>query len=340
MVAVDAMGGDHAPEAPVRGAVEAARTMGIPVCLVGDGEKIRAVMDAMPDGAGRDARDLVTVRHASEVVAGDDQPVAAIRRKKDSSMAVALAMVRDGEASAVVSAGNTGALMAGGVLILGRVEGVDRPALSTILPTENGKGVLMLDVGANVDSKPEHLVQFAVMGSVYASRVLGWKPVSVALLNIGSEQGKGCETVREAFTRLRARGDFAGNVEAKDVLSGGVNVVVCDGFAGNVFLKTLEGAAEMIFKSLKKEIGKGYLSKLGALMLKPAFAGLKARLDYSEYGGAPLLGLKKACIKCHGRSGPRAIMNGCRVAFQYAGSGAIAFLEEELRPSSIPEGGS
>ncbi len=335
-VAVDAMGGDNAPGAPVRGAVEAARSLGIPVCLVGDEARVREALD----GAGAQCGSLVTVRHASEVIEAGEQPVAALRRKRDSSMAVALKMVREGEADAVVSAGNTGALLAGGVMILGRVKGVDRPAISTLLPTLGGKGALLLDAGANVDSRPEHLAQFAIMGAIYACRVLGWDPVSVALLSVGTEEGKGNEAVKEAYSRLKSRDDFRGNIEARDVLRWEAGVVVCDGFAGNVFLKSVEGAAGMIFHGLKAEISKGLWTRVGAFLMKPAFQRVKRRLDYSEYGGAPLLGLARPVIKCHGSSGPEAIMNGCRVAVEFSRSGAIEALAAELEEMRQAKGGA
>jgi glycerol-3-phosphate acyltransferase PlsX len=326
VIAVDAMGGDNAPRAPIEGGVEAARALGVGVCLIGDETRIRSIMPRL-DG---DLAGLVTVRHAGEVVESGDQPVMAIRRKKDSSMAVALTMAASGAAASVVSAGNTGALMAGGILIIGRLPGVDRPAISTMLPSATGEGVLFLDAGANTDVRPEHLVQFASMGSIYAGRVLGRKPVKVALLNIGSEESKGCDAVKQAYQVLKNRSDFVGNIEARDVLSGAADVVVCDGFVGNVFLKTLEGAAQMIFDGLKVEVTRSFVSRAGAAVLRPAFGRLKNRLDYSEYGGAPLLGLKAPCIKCHGSSNARAIMNGIRVAVEFSRSGAIESLAADL----------
>ncbi|MGE5484678.1 MAG: phosphate acyltransferase PlsX [Ignavibacteriales bacterium] len=328
------MGGDNAPAAPVEGAVLAAESLGVPVCLVGDEERLRGELERL----GRYPGNLVRVRHAPGVIDAGEQPVAALRRKKDSSMVVALGMVKQGEADVLVSAGNTGALLAGGVVMIGRLRGVDRPAISTVLPTRKGKGVLLLDAGANVDSRPEHLVQFAIMGSVYASHVLGWNPVSTGLLNVGVEEGKGNDAVKQAYSRLKARSDFVGNVEGRDVLAGDVNVVICDGFVGNIFLKTLEGTAGMIFDSLREEL-KGVRATAGGLLLKPAFKRLKKRLDYSEYGGAPLLGLEKPVIKCHGSSGPMAFMNGCRVAVEFASSGAIDALAQEIQVMSNSEGG-
>ncbi len=326
-VAIDAMGGDNAPGAPVSGAVMAAKALGSSVCLVGDEERMREALGRM----GGYPKELVTVRHAPGVIDAGEQPVGALRRKKDSSMVVALNMLKQGEADVLVSAGNTGALLAGGVMTVGRLKGVDRPAISAVLPSRKGGGVLLVDAGANVDARPEHLVQFAIMGSVYAGRVLGWNPVSVGLLNVGAEEGKGCETVKQAYSRLKGRSEFVGNIEARDVLDGDVNVVVCDGFVGHVFLKTVEGTAGMIFHSLKAELADGALSKVGGLLLKPAFRRLKKRLDYSEYGGAPLLGLSKPVIKCHGSSGPAAIMNGCRVGVEFARSGAINAVLQEIR---------
>lgn len=329
-VVVDAMGGDNAPDAVVEGAVAAARSWGVPVHLVGDEERVSRLLERF---AGRDGRfgDLVSVRHAPDLIGAEEQPVLAVRRKRDSSLVVAMRMVRDGEAEAVVSAGNTGALMAGGVLILGRLDGVDRPAIATVLPTSDGRGVLVLDAGANVDSRPEHLLQFAFMGAAYAELVLGWKRQRVGLLNIGAEESKGGETVKAAYALLRSsKLDFAGNIEARDVFSGSVEVVVCDGFVGNILLKNTEGVAALILGSLKEEAKFGLMSRMGAALVMPALRRLKKKLDYVEYGGAPLLGLKKACIKCHGSSNAVAIANGIRVAARFAMSGAIDALAHRL----------
>lgn len=312
----------------------AAESLGAPVSLVGDEARIRAELGML----GRYPEDLVSVRHAPGVIGAGEQPVAALRRKKDSSLVAALDMLKGGEADVLVSAGNTGALLAGGVMIIGRLKGVDRPAICTVLPTRKGNGVLLLDAGANVDARPEHLVQFAIMGSVYARRVLGWDPVSVGLLNVGTEEGKGSDAVKQAYSRLKGREGFVGNIEGREVLAGEVNVVICDGFVGNVLLKTIEGAAGMIFHGIKEEM-RGILGRTGGLLLKPAFQRLKRRMDYSEYGGAPLLGLGKPMIKCHGSSGPPALMNGCRVAFEFARSGAVDALAREIELTSGSEGG-
>jgi len=311
-IAVDAMGGDRAPFVVVEGAVEAAREYGHSIILVGDREVVRAELDK------HDARGLpVTVRHAEEVVAMDEAPSQAMRKKKRSSLRIAADLVRSGEARALVSAGNTGAVMAFSKYRWGRLKGVERPAIAVTLPTVTGVTTL-LDAGANVDCKAKHLVQFGIMGEVYARYILRKKDPSVALLSIGEEDAKGNDVTREAFGTLRETNlNFIGNLDGKEVYQGRADVIVCDGMTGNVALKISESAAEMIGKVLRRELTRTWLNRLGALVLQPAFNNLKRAVDYSEYGGAPLLGVNGVCIIAHGGSSAKAVKNAVRVAGEF-----------------------
>lgn len=309
-VALDAMGGDAGPAVNVEGAVAAARELGLGVILVGVQEEIRRHLDR------HDLRGLpIKVRHASEVVEMEESPSTALRKKKDSSIRVAVDLVRSGDADAVVSAGNTGAVMAITLVVLGPLAGVERPAIAAALPTLAGHAIL-LDVGANVDCKPRHLVQFAIMGNVYARQVLGKARPRVGLLSIGEEETKGNELTKEAFRALEEEPgiEFIGNVEGVDVFRGYADVVVCDGFTGNVALKIGESVAETIMALVREEVTADLRSRAGALLLKPAFRRLQRRLDYSEVGGAPLLGVNGITIISHGRSSAKAIRNALRVA--------------------------
>jgi glycerol-3-phosphate acyltransferase PlsX len=318
------MGGDHAPEQIVRGAAQAAAEYSdVTVILTGDQERIRPLLANLPGG------ERVEVVHTSQVIETGEPPVQALRRKKDSSLVVAINLVKDGAADAVVSAGSTGAFMAGSLLTLGRLAGVDRPALASVVPTLKG-GSLLIDMGANVDCKPENLLQFAVMGSCYAEAILGVARPRIGLLSVGAEETKGNELVKATHELLKsAQGlNFIGNIEARDIPHGGADVVVCDGFAGNIVLKLTEGLASAIFSMLKDELTKSVARKLAAATLKPAFVGLKKKMDYAEYGGAPLLGLKGAVIKCHGSSDARAIKNGIRVARQFVAQGVLGRIDD------------
>ena len=302
------MGGDDAPASVVEGAVLAAREMGLALLLVGDEPRLRDELAKHPPAP------TIRLVHAPTVVAMDESPSFVIRRRRDSSIWRATELVKRGEADAVVSAGHTGAAMATSFFLLGTLQGVERPAIATILPTLHGASVL-LDVGANVDSKPQHLVQFAIMGHVYAQRMLGNASPRVGLLNIGEEDTKGNELTKETFKLLKqARINFIGNVEGRDVYTGDTDVIVCDGFIGNVALKISEGLAEAIMQVLRREITASVFGRLGFLLLKPAFRRFKRRVDYAEYGGAPLLGIDGVSIICHGRSSPKAIKNAVRVA--------------------------
>lgn len=311
-IAVDAMGGDYGPEVVVEGAVAAAREYRFPVVLVGDKAAVERQL------ARLDAKDLpVTLRHASQVVEMSELPSQALRRKRDSSLRVANELVKEGEAQAVVSAGNTGAAMAIGMFVLGVLPGVDRPAIAVVLPTLTGYTVL-IDAGANMDPKPRHLVQFAVMGDVYARDILGVPAPRVGLLSIGLEEGKGNELTREAFKELETSSlNFIGNVEGRDIYNSNADVVVTDGFTGNVALKISESLAEMLAAMIKEEFTRDVRSKMGAALAHPAINRFKKRVDYTEKGGAPLLGINGATIICHGASPVKAIKNAVRVAAEW-----------------------
>jgi glycerol-3-phosphate acyltransferase PlsX len=325
-VAVDAMGGDNAPAVEVEGAVAAVREFGIPVTLVGDTERLRQEL-AKHDVAGLD----IALRHASEVVEMHDSPSDAIRKKKDSSIRVAFELVKDNEAEAVVSAGNSGATMAAGMFALKRIAGIERPAIAQIFPTLRGK-TLVLDVGGNVDCKPIHLVQFAIMGEVYARSVMGIAHPRIGLLSNGEEESKGNDLTRETSTLLRNISlDYAGYVEGRDIFNGTVDVVVCDGFVGNVVLKLSEGLAEAVGKMLREEIKKSFLSKVGYLLSRQAFNNFKKKVDYTEYGGAPLLGIDGVGMICHGGSNAKAIKNAIRFAHEYAQKGVTKRVAEKLQ---------
>jgi glycerol-3-phosphate acyltransferase PlsX len=325
-VAVDAMGGDNAPVVEVEGAVAAVREFGIPVTLVGDTERLRLEL------AKYDVERLdISLHHASEVVEMHDSPSDAIRKKKDSSIRVAFELVKSGEAEAVVSAGNSGATMAAGMFALKRIAGIERPAIAQIFPTLRGK-TLVLDVGGNVDCKPIHLVQFAIMGEVYARYVMEVAHPRIGLLSNGEEESKGNDLTRETSALLRNISlDYAGYVEGRDIFNGLVDVVVCDGFVGNVVLKLSEGLAEAVGKMLKEEIQKSFLSKVGYLLSRQAFKNFKKKVDYAEYGGAPLLGIDGVGMICHGGSNAKAIKNAIRFAHEYAQKGVTRRVAEKLQ---------
>ncbi len=313
IIAVDAMGGDNSPTAEVAGAVVACRDFGCQIILVGDTARIQAELDK------HQATDLnIEIHHASEVVGMHESPSEALRKKKDSSIRVAFNLVKEGVASAVVSAGNSGAIMACGMYVLGRVKGIERPAIGTLLPNLNAQ-TMVLDMGANVDCKASHLNQFALMGSLYVEHFLGRSNPRVGLLSNGEEEKKGNDLTREAHKLLKDTSlNYVGYVEGGDVYNGSVDVVVCDGFVGNVLLKVSEGLAVAIGTMLKQEIDGRFWAKLGYLFSKPAFSAFKKRINPAEYGGAPLLGIAGAGIVCHGSSDPVAISNAIRQAGVYS----------------------
>ena len=326
-IAIDAMGGDNAPHEIVKGAYEALDAFSdIEILLYGNEEKLAPLMKV---------HDRIKVIHTEEVIEGTDEPVRAIRRKKNSSMVKMAEAVKNGEADACVSAGNTGALMAAGLFVVGRIDQVDRPALAPTLPTVDGKGFVMLDLGANADAKPEHLQQFAVMGSVYAEKVRGISNPRVGLLNIGTEDQKGNELTKAAFALLKeAPINFIGNVESRDLLSGVADVVVTDGFTGNMVLKTIEGTAASIFTLLKGALNSSTKTKIGALLVKDELKGLKGKLDYSEYGGAGLFGLKAPVIKAHGSSNAHAVFHAIRQAKTMVENNVAGIIQTTLRKES------
>lgn len=312
-IALDAMGGDHAPRTIVQGALIAAAEYPVEILLVGREEIVREELRALRPSIPSNI-ELVDAR---EVVEMDDTALAPLRRKRNSSIRICANLVGEGRASAFVSAGNTGATWTSAKAVMGMIEGVSRPALAAIVPRYHGH-TLLLDVGANVDSKPNHLREFAVMGHFYAQMVFGIAEPRVGLLSIGEEEGKGNELTREVFRVLKETGlNFIGNTEGRDVYNGNADVVVCDGFIGNVVLKASEALAEMISKTLREEMTRSLPRKVGGFLSNKAFSDLRRRLDYSEYGGAPLLGVKGGCIVCHGRSNAKAIKNAVRVAADF-----------------------
>lgn len=302
-IAVDAMGGDNAPVAIVKGALAAAEAgRDIEIILVGDGHRIKNIA-LLPEN--------VSIVEAAETIENEDKPLMAIRRKRNSSMVIALQMVKDGAADAVVSAGNTGAFMAGASLIVGRIPGLTKPALAPVLPTQDGKGTVAVDIGATMDPKPENLYSYALMGNLYAQTVFGIPKPRIGLLNIGIEPEKGNELAKQTFKLLdQSELNFIGNVEAREVMLGRCDVLICDGFVGNVLLKSMEGVAQSLFSEMKQAVLKGGVKgKLGALLLKDTLKALKDKLDYSEYGGSPLLGINGVCIKCHGSADATNVKN-------------------------------
>ena len=325
-IAVDAMGGDFAPQAVVDGAVLAAQEYGAEIILVGIEQSVRDALARHPAAASLP----IEVRNATQVVDMLDSPATVFRRKKDSSIRVANDLVKSGEAVAVISAGHTGAAMATSLFVLGKLEGIERPAIATFMPTVKGT-CIVLDVGANVDCKPNHLLQFAIMGEVYAKYLLKNPNPRVGILSIGEEETKGNELTKEAFKLLTETSlNFIGNVEGRDVMSGKADVVVCDGFIGNVVLKLSEAVADTIAFMIRENIGDNLIRKLGYFMMRPAFRALKRRVDYAEYGGAPLIGINGISIISHGRSSDRAIQNAIRVAAELARSEVNRHIHEDI----------
>jgi glycerol-3-phosphate acyltransferase PlsX len=327
-IALDAMGGDHAPKAEVDGAVRAAGSLSVKVILVGQQDVVRRELEQH-----KGYQDLpIEVIHASERITMEESAAKAVRSKRDSSMRVASRLVRDGCAQGFVSAGNTGAVMATAKMVQGVVPGVERPAILGLLPTMEGKPVVLVDVGANVDCTPEMLAQFAVMGDIYSRQILRRPNPRVGLLSIGEEEHKGNDLTRASGPLLKRLSlNFIGNVEGRDVYGGKVDVVVCDGFIGNVALKVSEGVGDLVKHLLRESLEATISGKIGYAISRNAFADFKKRLDYSEYGGAPLLGVRGGCIICHGRSNANAFMNAIRVAAEFSDGKVNQRIEEELR---------
>jgi glycerol-3-phosphate acyltransferase PlsX len=321
------MGSDRAPKPEVEGAIQAARRFGIPVKLVGGEEILRAELSRHPFSGSLP----ISIVHASEVITMEDKAVQAVRAKRDSSMRVGLRLVREGEASAFITAGNTGAAMATAKMVLGGLPGVDRPALVANMPTSVGTVCTLLDVGANVDCKPHNLEQFAVMGDIYFRNMYGAARPRVGLLSIGEEEGKGNELTRESFQLLKQLPlNFIGNAEGRDIYSGNVDVIVADGFVGNVALKSSEGVVSLVRATLKETLAQTITRQVGYLLSRSAFSDFKKRLDHTEYGGAPLLGVKGACFITHGSSNANAIKNAIRVAAEFIDRGINESIEREL----------
>jgi glycerol-3-phosphate acyltransferase PlsX len=335
-VVVDAMGGDHGPAPIIEGAIDAARIAKgrFKVIIVGDEVAIKTELASKVGKDEYEWEDLakygVEVVHASQAVEMHETPTEALRNKRDSSILVGLRLQKQKKAQAFISTGNTGAVMAASLFELGRIEGVSRPAIASFMPTEHG-GCIMIDVGANMDCKPHHLLQFAYMGSSYCEYVFGRPSPKVGLLSVGEEKSKGSEIIQKAHELLKdAKLNFIGNIEGKDILKGTADVVVCDGFIGNIILKFAESVVRMFYGSIKRYIYTSIFAQLGALLLKPALKKFAKDLDYEEYGGAPLLGVNGVCIICHGRSSAKAIRNAVLVATRCVNHGVNQHIREQL----------
>ena len=326
-IALDAVGTDKAPEAEIRGAILACKSLPVRVHLIGPEPELRDLLDEYLENEELP----IVIHHASERITMNEKAAHAVRTKRDSSMRVGLKLVHEGAAAGFVTAGNTGAAMATAKMVLGALPGVDRPALASPMPSSAGNPCVLLDVGANVDCKPHNLEQFAVMGEIYARTVLKISEPRVGLLSIGEEETKGNDLTREAFPLLKALPiKFIGNVEGRDIFSGLADVIVCDGFVGNVALKTCEGVGRFVSATLRESLTRTVTAKVGALLSRQAFNDFRRRMDYREYGGAPLLGVRGVCIIGHGSSNDRAIFNGVRVAYEFAKAGTNARIEKEF----------
>lgn len=327
-IVVDGMGGDNAPFEIVKGAVEASALTEHKIILVGDETLINNELEKYKYN-----KEKITVVHASEVITNEDAPVKAVRTKLDSSMVKGINLVKSGEADLFVSAGNTGAIMAAGLFILGRIQGIDRPAIASTYPILGGKGgvSLLVDSGANAECKPNNLLEFATMGSIYMEKVLNIKKPTVGLVNIGTEESKGTTVLKAAHELLsRSNLNFVGNVEAREIPKGASDILVCDGFVGNIILKLTEGLAWNILKMIKNKFTEGVVPKMGALLLSGKLKEMKAQFDYSEYGGAPILGVKGALIKMHGSSNANAVKNTIIKGIPYAETSVVQTIQNSV----------
>ncbi|WPC40716.1 phosphate acyltransferase PlsX [Clostridium sp. JS66] len=312
IIAVDGMGGDFAPAAVVDGCVQAVKEYDVNIIITGKKELIEKELNKY-----KYPKDKIEILNAEEIISTNEAPVMAVRKKKDSSLVKAFELVKEGKAQGIVSAGSTGAIMTGATLIAGRIKGIDRVTLAPIIPGKNG-AFMVTDVGANVDCKPQYLIQFALMGKIYFENILKISNPSIGLVNIGVEEEKGNELTKSTYQMFKLKSDefnFVGNVEPRDVCNGDVNILVCDGFVGNTILKMYEGVAMNLFSMIKEEIMKSFTTKVGAALLKPVFKGLKKKMDYSEYGGSAFLGSKAICIKAHGSSDSKAFKNAIKQAY-------------------------
>jgi len=333
-IAVDAMGGDKAPAEIVRGVALASKKIDGKILLVGKENEIKDIL--LKEDYNKDKIEII---NATEVIENEDKPTSAIRTKKDSSMVIAFKLLAEGEADALVSAGSTGALLTGAIHFLKRIDGVARPALAPTLPSDKDNFIIV-DSGANTSCKAQHLLQFAIMGSIYAKNVLGKENPRIGLLNIGAENSKGTELCKETFELLsQSNLNFVGNVEARDPVSGACDVVVCDGFSGNVLLKATEGTGLVLFNNVKEVFKSSPISYLAALLVKKGLYKLKKKLDYKEYGGAPFLGVTKCVIKAHGTSDAKTVCSTIMQADGFAKSNFIAELEESMKSMAETEGG-
>lgn len=335
-IAIDAMGGDHAPGEIVAGAVEGARLYNCDIVLVGDEQLIRQEL-----ARHSEAEQLpITIQHAGEVITMHEHPSAAVRKKKDASVVVAARLVRDHLCDVAISAGSTGAAAAAALLYMGRIAGIDRPVIATPIPTLAGTTIL-LDSGANVDSKPKHLLQGAIMGAIYAEYILQISRPRVGLLNIGEEETKGNELALATYPLLKASSlNFVGNVEGRDIPCGAADVVVCDGFVGNVALKLAEGLATAFMHLVKETIKEsGFVAKLASLAILPSLRDLKRKLDYAEYGGAPLLGVNGGFIICHGSSRAKAIKNAIRIAREFTQNKVVEHIRQKIESEEVTNNG-
>ncbi|MCX7714319.1 MAG: phosphate acyltransferase PlsX [Clostridia bacterium] len=329
-IIVDAMGGDHAPEVPVEAAVKAANTLDIDIVLVGDENRLKSELlkYAYPS-------DKITIVHSDDVITNYDEPAMAVKSRKTASVVVCANLLKDGEGDAMLSMGSTGALLAAGLLIVGRIKGISRPALATLIPTKKGPAMLM-DAGANTACKPENLVQFGIMGDIYMKNVLGIKRPKVGLVSNGEEEGKGNDLTKEAYPLMKkADFNFVGNIEGRDIMAGETDVIVCDGFVGNVILKTIEGMGIVVASLLKQIFLKNVITKIGALLVRKGVSDFKKMLDYSEYGGAPLLGTKKPIIKGHGSSNVKAVYSALIQAKKFVETNVIEDIKNSILEGNI-----
>ena len=324
IIAVDAMGGDNAPQAIIQGCIEAiGADPALNILLCGPQDTVKECLGGFSE--------RIAIVHAPDVISNHDQPTTAIRRMGESSLVKALMLVKNGEADAIVTAGSTGATLAGGIFRVGRIRGIDRPALAPLLPTAKGNPAMLIDCGANMDCKPSYLLDFAVMGSAYMKGVIGVENPRVALVNVGAEDEKGNALAKAVFPLLAQSGlNFVGNVEGRDLLNGDVDVIVCDGFSGNLILKNTEGVAELLTGMMKQEFLADFRSKIGALLLKPALRRFKKRMDYTEHGGAPLLGVSGVIVKAHGSSNAKAFSKAIEQARKIYEGHVVEKIRESL----------
>lgn len=339
-ILVDAMGGDYAPDEIIKGCVNTIDELESDIVLIGKEEVInKKVKEFYGKDSISEVSERITIVNADSVIKNEESPTSAIKNKKDSSMVVGFNMLKKGEGDAFVSAGSTGAFLAGGLLLVGRIKGIDRPALCPLLPNYTGKGFMLIDCGANTNCRPINLFQFATMGSIYMNKVMNVEEPKVGLLNIGTEEGKGNELTKETYLKFSETDgfNFYGNIEGRDMFNGDVDVVVTDGFTGNVALKTTEGIGAMVTKLLKEELGKNPFRLFLAMLLKPALKSFKKRMDYSEYGGALLLGIKKPIVKCHGTANAKIVRYTLIQAENFAKNNVVETIENEIKKLSENE---